>query len=327
MLRWIDIIRFATQGNPVPEHVVTKTDEEWRAQLTPEQYRITRQAGTERAFSSEQCGRLEPGTYACLCCGAELFDADEKFDSGTGWPSFTQPIRENAVAYRRDESHDMSRIEALCNTCRAHLGHVFLDGPPPGGLRYCINALALSKTASSLRKATLGGGCFWCTEALFQSLRGVHKVQSGYSGGHVVNPTCREVCSGRTGHAEVIQVTYDPAHITYPDLLRVHLGTHNPTLRNQQGADKGTQYRSIIFYRNTDEEAAAQQVLAEVNELLEGRVVTQLVAFEAFYPAEPEHQNYYQRYRGKPYCEGAIEPKLAKLRQSFRALLKPLPLS
>lgn len=324
MLRWIDIIRFATQGNPRPDRVVAKTDAEWRAQLTPEQYRIARQAGTEHAFSSEMCSLFEPGKYACICCGTLLFDSGEKFDSGTGWPSFTQPIQENAVAYRRDESHGMSRVETTCNTCGAHLGHVFLDGPPPGGLRYCINALALTKITSTEAKATFGGGCFWCTEALFQSLRGVSKVESGYSGGHAINPTYREVCSGRTGHAEVIQVTYDPSAITFADLLRVHMGTHNPTLLNQQGADKGTQYRSIIFHRNAEEAAVAKDVIAQVNELLKdaGRgVVTELAPFEAFYPAEPEHQNYYRRNQGKPYCEGAIEPKLARLRQSFASLI------
>lgn len=322
MLRWIDIIRFATQGSPAPDRTVVKTGAEWQAQLTPEQYQITRHAGTERAFSSEMCSCFEPGKYSCVCCGSLLFDADEKYDSGTGWPSFAQPIQENAVAYRRDQSHGMSRVECVCNVCCAHLGHVFLDGPPPGGLRYCINAVALRKIESTERKATFGGGCFWCTEALFQSLRGILKVESGYSGGHVMNPTYREVCSGRTGHAEVVQVTYDPAEISFEQLLRVHMGTHNPMLPNQQGADKGTQYRSIVFHRSAEEEAAARRVLAEVSELLESPAVTQLAPFEAFYPAEPEHQDYYRRHQGKPYCEGAIEPKLAKMRQAFAPWLK-----
>lgn len=322
MLRWIDVIRFAGQGNPVPERVVNKSEEEWRTLLTTEQFLVTRQSGTERAFSSELCGLFDPGRYVCVCCGSELFDAAEKFDSGTGWPSFAQPVQENAVAYRRDASHGMSRVECACNVCQAHLGHVFLDGPPPGGLRYCINAVALRKVESSHRRATFGGGCFWCTEALFQSLRGVVKVESGYSGGLVMNPTYREVCSGRTGHAEVVQVTYEPGGIGFEDLIRVHLGTHNPTLLNKQGADRGTQYRSVVFFRDAPEEVIARRVIGEVNELLEGRVVTQVVPFEAFYPAEAEHQNYYLRNRGKPYCETAIEPKLVKLRQSFAALIR-----
>ena len=145
MIKWQDVISFANAGNPAPDRRVEKTDEEWRAQLTPEQYRVTRQAGTERAFSNPMCGLLEPGRYHCVCCDALLFDADEKFDSGTGWPSFTQPATINAIAYRRDDALGMERIETVCNTCDAHLGHVFPDGPPPTGLRYCMNAVALKK--------------------------------------------------------------------------------------------------------------------------------------------------------------------------------------
>jgi methionine-R-sulfoxide reductase len=145
MLTWNDVISRAARGNPAPDRRVEKTDEQWRAQLTPEQYHVTRRRGTERAFSSEMCNLFEPGLYACVCCGTLLFDAREKFESGTGWPSFTQPIKENAVTYRCDDSHGMRRVETTCNACDAHLGHVFPDGPPPVGLRYCINALALNK--------------------------------------------------------------------------------------------------------------------------------------------------------------------------------------
>lgn len=145
MLKWSDVVRFAGQGNPAPERVVRKSEEEWCAQLTPEQYRITRQQGTEPAYSSAICSLFEPGLYACVCCDTLLFDAEKKFESRSGWPSFTQPIRENAIAYHVDTSYGMRRIETTCNTCAAHLGHVFPDGPPPSGLRYCINALALKK--------------------------------------------------------------------------------------------------------------------------------------------------------------------------------------
>ncbi len=145
MLDWDDVVRFADEGNPAPERRVERTDEEWRAQLTPEQYRVTRQRGTEMPFSSEMCSLFELGLYACLCCNTQLFDSEEKFESGTGWPSFTQPVQPNAVAYESDGSHGMRRIETTCNTCDAHLGHVFPDGPAPSGLRYCINAVALRK--------------------------------------------------------------------------------------------------------------------------------------------------------------------------------------
>lgn len=145
MLKWNDIIRFANQGNPKPDTTVQKTEAEWRAQLTEEQYYVTRKKGTERAFSSEMCSKFEPGAYSCVCCGTLLFDANEKFESGTGWPSFTQPTKENAIAYHADRSFGMVRIETVCNTCQAHLGHVFPDGPAPSGLRYCMNAVALVK--------------------------------------------------------------------------------------------------------------------------------------------------------------------------------------
>jgi methionine-R-sulfoxide reductase len=147
MLRWPDIIGLATKGTPAPDRKMVKTDAEWRAQLTAEEFRVTRQAGTERAFSSEMCGLFAPGIYACVCCGTVLFDASEKFDSGTGWPSFTQPVTPAAVAYHVDNSYGMQRVEAICNTCDAHLGHVFPDGPPPSGLRYCMNAVALKNVA------------------------------------------------------------------------------------------------------------------------------------------------------------------------------------
>jgi methionine-R-sulfoxide reductase len=148
-LRWKDVLEFARKGNPEPDHKVVKSEAEWRQQLSPEQYRVTRQAGTERAFSSEMCGLFEPGLYSCLCCETLLFDANEKFDSGTGWPSFTQPIKSNAIAYHADDSYGTTRIETVCNTCDAHLGHVFPDGPPPSGLRYCMNAVALKKVKAT----------------------------------------------------------------------------------------------------------------------------------------------------------------------------------
>lgn len=147
MLNYNDVIRLATQGNRVPPKRVEKSDEEWEKILTSDVYFITRQKGTERAHSSDLCNLFEPGKYACVCCKTPLFDSGEKFDSGTGWPSFTQPIAEEHVAYHKDRAYGMIRIETTCNVCDAHLGHVFPDGPMPSGLRYCINALALQKTA------------------------------------------------------------------------------------------------------------------------------------------------------------------------------------
>lgn len=145
MLTWNDVLNLAKKGNPAPPRRVEKTEAEWLALLTAEQFRVARQKGTERAHSSEMCRLFEPGQYACLCCGTVLFDSTEKFESGTGWPSFTQPVDVAAVAYHADASYGMVRIEATCNICDAHLGHVFPDGPAPSGLRYCINAVSLKK--------------------------------------------------------------------------------------------------------------------------------------------------------------------------------------
>jgi methionine-R-sulfoxide reductase len=145
MITWERILHFTTHGDPLPDKRDERDPGTWRSVLSAEEFRVTREHGTERAFSSEMCSRFEPGLYGCVCCGTLLFDASTKFDSGTGWPSFTQPVKENAVAYRKDSSYGMVRIEALCNTCDAHLGHVFPDGPRPSGLRYCINAVALRK--------------------------------------------------------------------------------------------------------------------------------------------------------------------------------------
>ena len=148
-ITWRNVLDWANNGNPEPDRRVEKSESEWKAELEADVFRVTRKAGTEPAFSSPMCGLFEPGEYACACCGTLLFDSAEKFDSGTGWPSFTQPVKTNVVAYHVDHSHGMTRVETTCSVCDAHLGHVFPDGPPPGGLRYCMNALALAKRAET----------------------------------------------------------------------------------------------------------------------------------------------------------------------------------
>ncbi|MCB1755117.1 MAG: bifunctional methionine sulfoxide reductase B/A protein [Gammaproteobacteria bacterium] len=318
MLDWNDVIRFANHGNPAPDRTVRKTETEWRELLTDEQYHVTRQKGTERAFSSNMCSLFEPGLYCCVCCDTLLFDSGEKFESGTGWPSFTQPIKANAVAYHQDGSHGMSRIETTCNTCEAHLGHVFPDGPPPSGLRYCMNAVALKKLESRVEKATFGGGCFWCTEALFRELDGVLSVESGYSGGETDYPDYRSVCSGDTGHAEVIQVLFDPDIISYRDLLDVHMTSHDPTTLNQQGADQGTQYRSVIFVHDDQQREVAEDLLESLQDSFDDSIVTEIETFERFYKAEDYHQDYYNQNPGEGYCQMVINPKLSSFRETYR---------
>ena len=317
MLKWLDVIKLANTENPAPDRRVEKTEAEWRDILEPEQFRVTRLKGTERAHSSEMCNFFQPGKYACICCGTLLFDSATKFQSGTGWPSFTQPIKDNVVSYHKDESYGMIRIETTCSTCDAHLGHVFQDGPRPSGLRFCINAVALKKKESNDKKVTFGGGCFWCTEAIFQQLKGVKKVESGYSGGKIDNPTYRQVCSGLTGHAEVIELTYDPREISFEELVKIHLTTHDPTTLNRQGADRGTQYRSVVFYRNEAERLAAAKVIEEVQTAFDQPIVTELAEFDQFYRAEEYHQNYYASNPNKAYCQTVINPKLKKFRDLY----------
>lgn len=325
MLTWNDILRLAKEGVVAPAEPLRKSPEEWMAQLGPEVYRITRLQGTERPFSGSHCTSFGPGKYDCVCCGNPLFDATEKFESGTGWPSFTQPVAENAISYHTDYSHGMVRVETRCSVCDAHLGHVFPDGPAPGGLRYCMNSLSLHKREEAhkgLETATFGGGCFWCTEAIFLQLKGVVSVTSGYSGGALPNPTYQQVCSGQTGHAEVIQVDYDPAVIGYEDLLRVHLYTHDPTTLNRQGADKGTQYRSVVFYEGEQQRSIAQRVIEDVQQDYPAPIVTELLPEATFYPAEAYHQDYYARHSQQPYCQAVIAPKLQKLRKLYAEGLK-----
>ena len=146
-INWNDVIHYASGHNPKADRTVEKSDEEWKAQLTEEQFTVTRLKGTERAHTGEFCSAHEPGLYACVCCNTLLFDSRVKFESGTGWPSFTQPEADNVILYEKDESYGMIRVEAMCNVCKAHLGHVFPDGPPPSGLRYCINSASLVHVA------------------------------------------------------------------------------------------------------------------------------------------------------------------------------------
>jgi len=176
--------------------------------------------------------------------------------------------------------------------------------------------------------ATLGGGCFWCLQPLFQELRGVTKVEVGYAGGTSLNPSYEHVCTGETGHAEVVQVTFDPGIISYRDLLKVFFTIHDPTTLNRQGADIGTQYRSAIFYHSPEQKRAAEEIIAELSaaKLWDRPVVTEVTAFQAFYPAEDYHQEYFRRNPTQPYCQMVVAPKVVKFRKQYlQQLKKPQP--
>ena len=173
-------------------------------------------------------------------------------------------------------------------------------------------------------KATLGGGCFWCLEAVYAELRGVEKVESGYSGGHVPNPTYREVCSETTGHAEVVQVTFDPEVVSYRGILKVYFGIHDPTTPNRQGADVGTQYRSVIFYHDEEQRRVAEEVISELEAegVWSAPIVTEVAPLDEFYVAEAYHQNYFRNNGFQPYCQVIIAPKVAKFRKEYLEKLK-----
>jgi peptide-methionine (S)-S-oxide reductase len=181
-----------------------------------------------------------------------------------------------------------------------------------------------TKSPAPFEMATLGGGCFWCLEAVYAELRGVMKVESGYAGGDAPNPTYRQVCSGTTGHAEVVQITFDPAVLAFNDLLNIFFTIHDPTTLNRQGADVGTQYRSVIFYHNEAQRQQAQSIIRELEEkkIWKNPIVTEVKPLDAFYRAEDYHQEYYSRNPGQPYCQAVITPKVAKLRKMYMDKLK-----
>lgn len=291
---------------------VYKTDEEWKKILTPQQYAVTRLKRTEAPFSKE-CPippKGEGGIYQCVCCATDLFKYGSKFESGTGWPSFWEPVSELNIRLEPDDSSGMHRVEVLCARCDAHLGHVFDDGPPPSGKRYCINAialkLALTQTSAKIEKATFAAGCFWGIEADYRQLigKGVISTMVGYTGGNFKNPTYEDVCSNKTGHAEAVEIVYDPAKISYTELLDVFWSIHDPTTPNRQGLDIGSQYRSAIFFHTAKQEklAAASKEKLEKSKRFKNKVVSEIVKAGEFYPAEGYHQEYYKKHGIKPTC-------------------------
>ncbi|NVO02375.1 MAG: bifunctional methionine sulfoxide reductase B/A protein [Bacteroidetes bacterium] len=318
--------------NSNSDFAVKKSENEWKNQLSDQQYYVLREKGTEKPFTGELLLNKEKGIYKCAGCGNELFTDEMKFDSHCGWPSFDKEIAGGKIKTIVDNSLGMQRTEIICAKCGGHLGHLFNDGPTETGMRYCVNSLSLEfisekeqkNTTSKIDTITLGGGCYWCVEAVYEKLIGVINVESGFSGGTVKNPSYREVCNGTTGHAEVVQITYDNTKTSLDEILKVFFTVHDPTTLNQQGADIGTQYRSVIFYRNEQQRQLSESLIEQLNKekVYSKAIVTQLSEFHVFYKAEEYHQNYYNNNKQEPYCKMVIQPKIEKFEKVFKDRLK-----
>ncbi len=283
--------------------------------LTEEERRVILSKGTEPAFCGNLTDNKMQGVYLCRLCELPLFSSDAKFDSGTGWPSFFAPVDRDHIRYQPDNSHGFASIEILCARCGGHLGHVFEDGPRPTGLRYCLNSVSMefvekgkglpgAAAPVETKTAYFAGGCFWSVEHALQETPGVVNVVSGFMGGKKPNPTYKGVCYEDTGHAETVMVTYDPARVAYRDLLKTFFWIHDPTQKNRQGPDVGSQYRSAVY---TVDEEQAREVKAYIAEIgkearFKGRAIVTEVrpVSEAgkFYPAEAHHQDYHERNGG-----------------------------
>jgi peptide methionine sulfoxide reductase msrA/msrB len=304
---------------------------ELKKKLTPLQYEVTQEEGTERPFTNDFWDNKKAGIYVDVVSGEPLFSSKDKFDSGTGWPSFTKPLTSEQIVTKQDRRLFSTRTEVRSKMADSHLGHVFDDGPradkhPSGtGQRYCMNSAAMrfipaedleaqgygeyaklfsdevgknqKATTTQSNVATLAGGCFWGVEELLRALPGVTNTYVGYTGGVIPNPNYEIVKTGTSGHAESIQVEFDPKKTSYEEILKFFFRIHDPTTRNQQGNDKGTQYRSVIFYHNDEQKKIAERVRAQVDESGKWKspVVTEIVPAKPFYKAEDYHQDYLQK--------------------------------
>ncbi len=301
---------------------------ELKKKLTPDQYAVTQQCGTEPPFHNAYWDNHKPGIYVDLVSGEPLFSSLDKFDSGSGWPSFTKPLDDNDVVKKSDASLGMERTEVRSKIADSHLGHVFHDGPAENGLRYCINSASLKFIPvdemegagyggylapfvkaglikpSRHETAILAGGCFWGMEEIIRKIPGVTKTTVGYTGGGKASPSYEDVCAGDTGHAEAVQVEFDPSKLSYEALLDYFFRMHDPTTLNRQHNDVGVQYRSAIFYSGAAQKQTAERVKARWDR--SGKftrpITTEITKASEFYPAEEYHQKYLLKHPGGYNC-------------------------
>jgi peptide methionine sulfoxide reductase msrA/msrB len=271
--------------------------------LTKEEEKVIVSKDTEPPFSGKYNDHWEKGVYVCKRCNAPLYRSEDKFDAGCGWPSFDDELP-NAV--KRVPDPDGVRIEIVCANCGAHLGHVFVgEDLTEKDVRHCVNSISLSFVPTEggrrTERAIFAGGCFWGTEHYFKRAKGVISTTVGYIGGRKDNPTYKEVCHGDTGHAEAVEVVFDPDIISYEELVKLFFEIHDPTQVNRQGPDVGEQYRSEIFYLN-DEQKAVVEKLIGILENKGYKIATKVTKASTFWKAEDYHQDYYDKTGGSPYC-------------------------
>lgn len=269
--------------------------------LTPEEQYVILNKGTERPFTGEFWDFSEDGTYHCKQCGAPLYRSDDKFESACGWPSFDDEI---PGAVKRLPDADGHRTEIVCAHCGGHLGHVFAgEGFTSKNIRHCVNSVSLTFEAATdhYDTAYFASGCFWGTQYWFENIDGVVSTRVGYTGGHTEKPTYKQVCTGKTGHAETLEVIYDPSKVSYEILAKTFFETHDQSQVDRQGPDVGEQYRSAIFYTNDQQKETAQKLIGELKTKGYG-VATELNKADRFWEAEDYHQHYYKIRDGVPYC-------------------------